>query len=244
MQVHITYPSPLPSRLLTLPFSTPISTLLLPDTYARTRSALLAPTSTLASLASPATLGPSPACALDAPAVGHVIDLFVVPRVRGGKGGFGANLRAAGGRMTGGKNENVDSCRDLSGRRLGTIKEAQRQAELLESESTLRAQAKAAEAARLEALERALGVSAGTSLADVDVEKVARDRHRFDDHKFIEESREINDGVRSAVSAALLKKRKKKAAEAVTVAKKAAADKASMPPPPPAARASTSAMTA
>lgn len=50
----------------------------------------------------------------------------VCPRLRGGKGGFGTNLRAAGGRMSMGKANNTDACRDLSGRRLSTLKEAQR----------------------------------------------------------------------------------------------------------------------
>lgn len=38
-------------------------------------------------------------------------------------------------------------------------------------------------------------------IADVDVEELARKKHRFEDNKFLEESREINEGVRSAVSA-------------------------------------------
>lgn len=48
------------------------------------------------------------------------------PRVLGGKGGFGSQLRAAGGRMSSQKTGNNDSCRDLSGRRLSTVKEAQK----------------------------------------------------------------------------------------------------------------------
>jgi hypothetical protein len=35
----------------------------------------------------------------------------------------------------------------------------------------------------------------------VDVEELARKKHRFEDSRFLEESREINEGVRSAVSA-------------------------------------------
>jgi hypothetical protein len=41
-------------------------------------------------------------------------------------------------------------------------------------------------------------------LADLDVEEVARKKHKFDDNAFLEESREINDNVRSAVSAGKL----------------------------------------
>jgi hypothetical protein len=55
-----------------------------------------------------------------------LITLRLVPRLRGGKGGFGSQLRAAGGRMSSQKTSNNDSCRDLSGRRLSTIKTAKR----------------------------------------------------------------------------------------------------------------------
>ena len=55
-----------------------------------------------------------------------LVNLRIVPRLRGGKGGFGSQLRAAGGRMSSQKTSNNDSCRDLSGRRLSTIKTAKR----------------------------------------------------------------------------------------------------------------------
>ncbi|RSH95420.1 hypothetical protein EHS25_000510 [Saitozyma podzolica] len=167
--------------------------------------------------------------------------------------------------MSASKATNVDSCRDLSGRRLGTIKEAQRQAELLESAPALRAAAKAAEKAKLEALERQLGINAAESasteagpssgsgskrIAEVDLEELAKKKHKFEDSKFLEESREINDNVRSAVSAAMLLKKKKKAKAdaanasssksvvAVDAAKKAEKDKVAMPPPAVSAAAS------
>ena len=64
---------------------------------------------------------------VDLDAVGHsLVSLRLVPRMRGGKGGFGSQLRAAGGRMSSQKTNNNDSCRDLSGRRLSTIKEAKK----------------------------------------------------------------------------------------------------------------------
>jgi hypothetical protein len=53
-----------------------------------------------------------------------LLTLRLAPRILGGKGGFGSQLRAAGGRMSSQKTNNNDSCRDLSGRRLSTIKEA------------------------------------------------------------------------------------------------------------------------
>ena len=42
-------------------------------------------------------------------------------RLNGGKGGFGSNLKAQGGRMANKKTTNFDSCRNLAGRRLKTI---------------------------------------------------------------------------------------------------------------------------
>lgn len=81
----------------------------------------------------------------------------------------------------------------------------------------MRAQAIAAEKAKLEALERQLGVgpapdaeasgsgessaSGSKRLAELDLEELAKKKHRFDDSKFLQESEEIKDNVRSAVSA-------------------------------------------
>ncbi|WWD21002.1 hypothetical protein CI109_105483 [Kwoniella shandongensis] len=248
--VFLHLPTPLASVQLSLPSSTPLSALPLPSTldpttyYLRTTvSSPLSASTTLDSLRH-----------VDSPS--HPISLHLCPRLPGGKGGFGSQLRAAGGRMSTGKATNVDSCRDLSGRRLGTIKEAQRQAELLESEPALRAQAQAADKSKLEALERKLGITPADALIgsddngegsskrrveDVDLEELARKKHKFEDNKFLEESREINENVRAAVSKAFLLKKKKKAkatdvsAEAdkkVDQAKKAEKDKLAMPPPP------------
>ena len=77
---------------------------------------------------------------------GDFISVRLAVRLPGGKGGFGSQLRAAGGRMNSkraGQN-NTDSCRDLNGRRLSTIKEAKKLAEYLQSEPER-------EAARLQA---------------------------------------------------------------------------------------------
>lgn len=56
----------------------------------------------------------------------NLVTLRLAPRLVGGKGGFGSQLRAAGGRMSSQKTSNNDSCRDLNGRRLSTIKEAKK----------------------------------------------------------------------------------------------------------------------
>lgn len=86
-----------------------------------------------------------------------------------------------------------------------------RQADLIENWDEMQTKAKAEERSKLEALERKLGVSSNGDVGEVDVEELARKKHKFDDNTFLEESREIKDNVRSAVSAALLKKKKKKA---------------------------------
>ncbi|KAG7451025.1 uncharacterized protein BT62DRAFT_1071627 [Guyanagaster necrorhizus] len=144
------------------------------------------------------------------------LTLRLTPRLLGGKGGFGSQLRAAGGRMSSQKTSNNDSCRDLSGRRLSTIKEAKKLAEYLGAEPE-RAAAKAeAQKAKLEALERKLGIeprkgsSSGTSTpGQSEPTPLAGKKHRFDDTEYLEQSKELVDGVKNAVSAALLKKKKK-----------------------------------
>jgi hypothetical protein len=118
--VFIRLPSPFPPtlQLSSLPSTTTLSSLPLPlpltsTTYLRTSSSLpLSPCTKLSSL-SPGEAGGD-------------IYLELGVRFLGGKGGFGSQLRAAGGRMSSGKNTNNDSCRDLNGRRLRTLQEAKR----------------------------------------------------------------------------------------------------------------------
>ncbi|KAF5384512.1 hypothetical protein D9757_006488 [Collybiopsis confluens] len=146
-----------------------------------------------------------------------LISLRISPRVLGGKGGFGSQLRAAGGRMSSQKTNNNDSCRDLSGRRLSTLKEAKKLAEYLESEPERLASKAEAQKAKLTALERKLGIdrpssadpSQPSSSSADEPAKIAGKKHRFDDTEYLEQSRELVDNVKSAVSAALLKKKKK-----------------------------------
>lgn len=65
-----------------------------------------------------------PLAALHSSTASNMVSLRLTPRLVGGKGGFGSQLRAAGGRMSSQKTSNNDSCRDLSGRRISTVKEA------------------------------------------------------------------------------------------------------------------------
>jgi len=132
----------------------------------------------------------------------HEISLQLLPRLLGGKGGFGSQLRAAGGRMSSQKTSNNDSCRDLTGRRLSTIKEAKKLAEYIESEPARKKAEAEAKKAKLEALEKKLGISK-------DEEPGQNKKRRLDDDEYIEQSKEIVENVKSAVSAALLKKKKK-----------------------------------
>jgi hypothetical protein len=116
--VHLRLPSPLEPLTLhlgsdTLVADVPIPASLGNNTYLRTRSAIPLPSTPLSFL-----------CNAENPS--FPITLELCARLKGGKGGFGSQLRAAGGRMSAGKATNTDSCRDLSGRRLSTIKEAQR----------------------------------------------------------------------------------------------------------------------
>ncbi|WRT68871.1 uncharacterized protein IL334_005852 [Kwoniella shivajii] len=250
--VHLNLPSPFPAKILRLPPTTPLSSLL-PE-WTTTETTYIRTNSSSRSLPLDASIeslryDESP---------DYPITLHVCARLLGGKGGFGSQLRAAGGRMSSGKATNMDSCRDLSGRRLGTIKEAQRQADLLESAPALRAKLQAEEKSKLEALERKLGIAPiendtdaeGSSssskrkiVEDVDLEALAAKKHKFEDNKFLEESREINDNVRSAVSKAMLLKKKKnivtakstedasKGKEKIEQVTKKEKEKMAMPPP-------------
>ncbi|EPQ52704.1 hypothetical protein GLOTRDRAFT_46430 [Gloeophyllum trabeum ATCC 11539] len=120
-----------------------------------------------------------------------LVSLRLSARLRGGKGGFGSQLRAAGGRMSSQKTSNNDSCRDLSGRRLSTIKEAQKLASYLESEPERKKAQKEAEKQKLAALEKKL------QMADPAVGS----KRPLVDSDYLEQRREIVDNVKSAVSA-------------------------------------------
>lgn len=116
--LFIRLPSPLGYLQYEVPADSLVADVPLPKslrdtTYLRTASRIPSPSTPISAL-----------CNAQNPS--HPITLDLCARLLGGKGGFGSQLRAAGGRMSSGKNTNTDSCRDLSGRRLSTIKEAQR----------------------------------------------------------------------------------------------------------------------
>lgn len=144
----------------------------------------------------------------------NIVSLRLSPRLLGGKGGFGSQLRAAGGRMSSQKTNNNDSCRDLTGRKLSTIKEAKKLAAYIQHEPDRLAAKAEAQKAKLEDLERKLGIEASSSSTkpsdpNSPPDVLAGKKHRFDDTEYLEQSRDLKDGVKNAVAVALLKKKKK-----------------------------------
>jgi len=113
--------------------------------------------------------------------------------------------------MSSQKTSNNDSCRDLNGRRLSTIKEAKKLAEYVASEPERLAAKADAQRAKLESLERKLGIDPSTSSSSTTPgdDVLAGKKHRFDDTEYLEKTEELKEGVKNAVSMALLKKRKK-----------------------------------
>ncbi|GAA5964243.1 hypothetical protein JCM3765_002781 [Sporobolomyces pararoseus] len=223
---------PFPRTLsLSLPSTSPISSL------SSLLSTYCPPSSQLLQYSSGRSL-PSPTAPLAALNHGQTnlsapVFLRLAIKLPGGKGGFASQLRAQGGRMSSNKAQNHDSCRGLDGRRLSTIKEAQRLVKLLESEPDRQAAAAKAAEAKLEALnneikqlERAAGVESSAPIATGSGSAEASTsggggggggiKRRLDDTKYIEESREIVSGVKDAVRAAMMKKRKKAAKPAPT----------------------------
>jgi len=120
----------------------------------------------------------------------------------GGKGGFGSQLRAAGGRMSSQKATNNDSCRTLDGRRLFSVKEAQKLATYLETVPSREAARRESAKKRLEDLKRDI------NNASSEVNISGPSKARLNDN-FVEKSREIVDNVRGAVATGMLKKRKR-----------------------------------
>ena len=78
-------------------------------------------------------------------------------------------------------------------------------AEYIENEPARKKAAAEAQKAKLEALERQLGIdptaTPGSSSSTGLPPKVAGKKHRFDDTAYLEQSRDIVDGVKNAVAA-------------------------------------------
>ncbi|KTW26066.1 uncharacterized protein T551_03638 [Pneumocystis jirovecii RU7] len=111
-----------------------------------------------------------------------------VPRILGGKGGFGSQLRAAGGRMSSrkkrGEEENKLSCRDLNGRRIRKIKEEEELAKYIETASVQKREILAKRKRRLQAI--------------IDAKPLSQ-RIKFDDNKYLEKNEMMIDDVKNTV---------------------------------------------
>lgn len=103
---------------------------------------------------------------------------IVVPRLLGGKGGFGSMLRAIGAQIE--KTTNREACRDLSGRRLRDINEEKRLKAWIEKQTKRHDEAAERKKKKLEKL-------------------CAEPRHEFRDQRYEQERAELPEKVEDAV---------------------------------------------
>lgn len=102
----------------------------------------------------------------------------IVPRLLGGKGGFGSMLRAIGAQIE--KTTNREACRDLSGRRLRDINEEKRLKAWIEKQTKRYDEAAERKKKKLEKL-------------------CAEPRHEFKDQRYEQERAELPEKVEDAV---------------------------------------------
>lgn len=102
----------------------------------------------------------------------------VVPKLLGGKGGFGSMLRAIGAQIE--KTTNREACRDLSGRRLRDINEEKRLKAWIEKQAKREKEAMERKKKKLEKL-------------------CAEPRHEFRDQRYDKERAELTEKVGDAV---------------------------------------------
>jgi len=117
----------------------------------------------------------------------YVIEPRIIVGLPGGKGGFGSMLRAQGNRMNSKKTTNNDACRDLSGRRLKTVRAAEKLAEYIEGE-TERKQIKKAKI---------------VSKINRGLKQPTEQKVRFEDHDYLKECDTLKNDVRDAVQLAI-----------------------------------------
>ncbi|CAH1164004.1 unnamed protein product [Phaedon cochleariae] len=104
--------------------------------------------------------------------------VHVIPRVYGGKGGFGSMLRAIGAQIE--KTTNREACRDLSGRRLRDINEEQRLKNWIGQQADREKEAKERKKKKLERL-------------------CEKPRHEFKDEEYDKERSVLPEVVEDAV---------------------------------------------
>ncbi|KAJ6260300.1 Telomere maintenance protein [Drechslerella dactyloides] len=188
----------LPSTLsLPLPSDAPISDLFNTlDPYIPSVPTPLRLTTTSGKPLSPSS--ESPLSTLLEECIYDFVTLRLTAPLPGGKGGFGSQLRAAGGRMSSRKRkgqENSDSCRNLDGRRLRTVKEAKALAQYLETKPDMDKKEREKRRERWEKVVEAADekIRGGGSKANA----------RFDDTKWLEEKDEGRERAREAVIRAM-----------------------------------------
>ncbi|KAI5793176.1 telomere stability and silencing-domain-containing protein [Geopyxis carbonaria] len=190
INTHITTFSGLPNVNLRLPASTTFD-----DLYTALHEAL-PPTSTPLRLSTTSghNVFPSATTPIGSLTSSPLLTLRATIPLCGGKGGFGSQLRAAGGRMSSRKKsqENSDSCRNLDGRRMRTVKEAKALAAYLEVKPEMEKKEREARMKRwrevVEAAER---------------REEGSEKKRFDDVEWVEGVEEGRERTREAVMAAL-----------------------------------------
>lgn len=124
--------------------------------------------------------------------------------LRGGKGGFGSQLRAAGGRMSSKKRKQMTeqatgSARNLDGRRLRTITEAKNLATYLATKPDMDRKEKEERRKRWEAVVEL----AEQREADMRAGKTIDGRRKGLSSEWLEEKDEVGENVKNAVNAAM-----------------------------------------
>ncbi|KAL7298498.1 hypothetical protein TKK_0008278 [Trichogramma kaykai] len=107
-------------------------------------------------------------------------DVILMPRLLGGKGGFGSMLRAIGAQIE--KTTNREACRDLSGRRLRDINEEKRLKAWLEKQAQKKDDSEEKKKKKIEKLR-------------------AEPKHEFKDASYEAQRSELTERVQDAVEA-------------------------------------------
>jgi len=127
--------------------------------------------------------------------------------LKGGKGGFGSQLRAAGGRMSSKKKrgeEDNGSSRNLDGRRLRTINEAKSLAQYLVVKPEMDQQQKKERLKRLEEL---------VESTERKKEEILGGKNRRVDGKWLDDKKRVIDGLRESILAKADADKQKKATQ-------------------------------
>lgn len=155
-------------------------------------------------LPSSKTLATLVSCDGDERETANFLTISLNARLRGGKGGFGSQLRAAGGRMSSRKRKQnaelaTGSARNLDGRRLRTITEAKNLATYLATKPDMDRKEKEEKRKRWEAIVEL----AEQREADMKAGKTADGRRKGLSSEWLEEKEEVGENVKNAVKMAM-----------------------------------------